>query len=171
MGAIHGRFGKSGDPGSRNTEILSTLAENYCWLRSYRDYERILDRLIDLVPDQPLFPLYKAESAWAEKADLKGVCAAHEALPSSVKDDAQITWQRVFYPMCARDFALAGEVFSKSPDQEMIFFGMFGPLVPRGIVALWLQLVQGNHPTMEELVRRVGNSTKKLKRTEPIPSC
>ena len=131
----------------RNPEILSTLADNYCCLRRYRDYERILDRLIDLVPDQPFFPLHKAESAWAEKADLKGVLAAHEALPSSIKDDVQITWQRVFYPMCARDFAVAGGVVSKNPNEEMIFFGA---LVPRRIVALWLELVQGNHPTIEE---------------------
>ena len=72
--------------------------------------------------------LRKAEIAWAEKADLKGVLAAHEALPSSIKDDVQITWQRVFYPMCARDFAAAGETISKSPNEEMIFFDV---LVPR----------------------------------------
>jgi serine/threonine protein kinase/Tfp pilus assembly protein PilF len=131
----------------RNPELLATLFDNYWCLRRYRDYERILDRLVELVPDQPLFPLYKAESAFAEKADLKGVLAAHEALPSSMKDDVQITWQRVFYPMCARDFAVAGGVVSKNPNEEMIFFGA---LVPRRIVALWLELVQGNHPTMED---------------------
>jgi hypothetical protein len=35
----------------------------------------------------------------------------------------------------------------KSPKEEISFFG---PLVPRQIVALWLELVQGNHPTVEE---------------------
>jgi hypothetical protein len=99
------------------------------------------------VPDQPLFPVYKAETAWAEKGDLKGVLAAHEAVPPSAKDDVEISWQRLFYQMCARDFAVAGEIISKSPNEEMLFFG---PLVPRRIVALWLELVQGNHPTMEE---------------------
>ena len=131
----------------RNPEILGSLSDNYWCLRRYRDYERIQDRLAELAPDQPLFPLYKAESAFAEKADLKTLRAAHEALPSSIKDDVQITWQRVFYPMCARDFAVAGEIVSKSPNEEMIFFEA---LVPRRIVALWLELVQGNHPTMEE---------------------
>ena len=48
---------------------------------------------------------------------------------------------------CARDFAAAAEIVGKSPNEEIRFFG---PLVPRGIVVLWLELVQGNHPTMKE---------------------
>jgi hypothetical protein len=94
-----------------------------------------------------VFTLYKAESAFAEKGDLKGIRAAYEALPTSMKDDVYITWMRVYYAMCARDFAAAAEIVSKSPNDEIRFFG---PLVPRGIVALWLELVQGNHPTIEE---------------------
>ena len=49
--------------------------------------------------------------------------------------------------MCARDFAAAREIVSKSPNEEIEFFG---PLVPRQIVALWLEFVRGNHPTIEE---------------------
>jgi hypothetical protein len=49
--------------------------------------------------------------------------------------------------MCARDFASAQEIVSKSPNEEIFFVGA---LVPRQIDALWLELVQGNHPTMEE---------------------
>jgi hypothetical protein len=49
--------------------------------------------------------------------------------------------------MCARDFAAAKEIVTKSPNQEIFFVGA---VVPRQIVTLWLELVQGNHPTMEE---------------------
>jgi serine/threonine-protein kinase len=131
----------------RNPELLSTLADTYRCLRRYRDYERISDRLIELKPDDPIFALYKLESAFAEKGDLEGVRAAHEALPTSTKDDVNITSSRVYYAMYARDFAAADEILSKSPNEEIFFFGA---LVPRRIVALWLELVQGNHPTMEE---------------------
>ena len=131
----------------RNPKLLTTLADTYRCLRRYRECEQIWDRLIQLEPDQPLFTVYKAESAFAEKADLKGVRAAYEALPSSMKDDVYITWERVYYAMCARDFATAGEIISKSPNAEIRFFG---PLVPFRIVALWLHLVQGNHPSIEE---------------------
>jgi TolB-like protein len=131
----------------RNPELLFTLADTYRCRRRYRDNERILDRLIELEPDQPLFPLEKARSAFAEKADLNRIRAAHETLPTSMKVDVYITWERVYYAMCARDFAAAGEIVSKSPNEEIRFFG---PLVPRRIVALWLELVQGNHPAIEE---------------------
>ena len=131
----------------RNPKLFATLAENYHYLRRYRDEERVLDRLIELEPSQPLFPLGKAESAFAEKADVEGICAAYETLPSSMKYNPIITGDRVYYTMCARDFAAAGEIVSKSPNEEI---GLVGTVVPRRIVALWLELVHGNHPTMEE---------------------
>jgi serine/threonine protein kinase/TolB-like protein/Tfp pilus assembly protein PilF len=151
----------------RNPELLFTLADTYRCRRRYRDNERILDRLIELEPDQPLFPLEKARSAFAEKADLNGIRAAHEALPTSMKDDVYITWERVYYAMCARDFAAAGESVSKNPNEEIRFFG---PLVPRRIVALWLELVQGNHPTIEEFgaAREQLSRNVEADRTDPF---
>jgi tetratricopeptide (TPR) repeat protein len=131
----------------RNPRILYDLALNYWCLRRYRDYERILDRLVELVPDQPLFQFYKAASAFAEKADLIGVRAAYEAIPSSAKNDPQVTVFGIAYAVCARDFAAAKEILSKSQSEEMSFFGAF---VPREIEALWLELLQGNHPTVEQ---------------------
>jgi len=131
----------------RNPELFASLAENYHYLRRYRDEERILDRLIELEPGQPLFLLNKAESAFAEKADSKGICAAYEALPSSMKNNAVLTGDRVYYTVCARDFAAAEEIVMKSPNEAI---GFVGTVVPRRFVALWLELVRGNHPTTEE---------------------
>jgi hypothetical protein len=86
----------------------------------------------------------------------------------SANEDVQITWQPVFYPVCARDLAVAGGVISKNPNEQMIFLGA---LVPRRIVALWLEMVQGNHPTWRTLPVRVNNFTEKSKQTEPTLSC
>jgi tetratricopeptide (TPR) repeat protein len=131
----------------QNCDLLYDLAWNYFCLRRYRDNELILDRLIELEPDQPVFALRKARSAFYEKADLKGVRAVCEALPSSLKDDPEVTAYRVYYAMCARDFATAHEILSKSHNEEIAFFGAS---VPRQIEILWLELVCGHHPTMEE---------------------
>ena len=131
----------------RNPELLELLAEQYENLRRYRDADRIRDRLIELEPDQPLFPLYKALTAFFEKGDLKRVRAAFEALPSSMKDDVWITKKRGYFAKCDRDFKIAHEIVRKSPNEEIYFAGA---IVPRRCTHIWLERVQGNHPTMEE---------------------
>jgi serine/threonine protein kinase/tetratricopeptide (TPR) repeat protein len=131
----------------RNPHLLATLSDNYRSLRRYRDEERILDRLVELEPDQSLFPLMKAEAAFREKGDFKRALAAYEALPPSMRDDIWMTIQRCFYAMCDRDFKAAHEVVSKSPNEEIAFIGA---VVPKRVADIWLELVRGNHPTMEE---------------------
>jgi hypothetical protein len=81
-----------------------------------------LDRQIELEPDQTLNSVYKAELVFSEKADVKGVRAAYEALPSSAKDDPAVTWERAVFAVCARDFAAAEEIVSKSPNEEIFFW-------------------------------------------------
>ena len=59
-----------------------------------------------------------------------------------------VTGQTAFTIQCAHVILPPQKKLStKSPNEEI---GFFGTLVPRRIVALWLELVQGNHPTMEE---------------------
>jgi tetratricopeptide (TPR) repeat protein len=131
----------------RNPRIFVNLADTYHKLRRYRDAERIADRLIALDPAQPLNPTFKAQLAFDEKADLKRVRAAYEALPSSVKNDLFVEQGRYFLATCARDFAAAEEIVSKSPNEEMAL-GI--ALVPRRIVILWLRFLRGNHPALGE---------------------
>jgi TolB-like protein/Flp pilus assembly protein TadD len=131
----------------RDPDLIETLAWNYLCLRRYRDAERILDRLIELEPEQPFFPLSKARFGFDEKADVKGARAAYEALPSSMKDDPEVTFFRLWLAMCARDFAAAEEIVGESPNEELFFFQAF---VPRQVWTVWLELVQGNHPTTEQ---------------------
>jgi TolB-like protein/Flp pilus assembly protein TadD len=129
----------------RNPDLLDTLARSYFSLRRYRDMERILDRLIELDPDQPSHGLSKADLAFAETADVKAARADCEA--PSVKDDPAVASYRVYYAICAHDFAAAEEILSENPNEEINFYG---PLVPRQIWALWLEFIRGNHPTIEQ---------------------
>jgi len=132
----------------RSVEPLGYLGENYASLRRYRDQRKILDRLIELSPNEPINPVLKAISVFNEKADVKGVLASFEALPSSIKDDSLKTAGRAFFAICARDFAGAEDIISKSPNEEIYLFR--GALVPRQIYTLWVEFLQGNHPTMEQ---------------------
>jgi TolB-like protein/Flp pilus assembly protein TadD len=130
----------------RNPDLLDTLARTYFSLRRYQDNERILDQLIKLEPDQPAHRLSKADSAFAERADL-GVRALDEGLPSTMKDDRGVASYRVYYAICARDFAAAEEILSEGRNEELYFDSA---LVPRQIWALWLEFIRGNHPTIEQ---------------------
>ena len=131
----------------RNPDLLDDLASNYWWRRRYEDYDRVIDRLIELEPDQPSFLLRKADSAFAEKAaELARVRAAYDSLPSPIKDDREMTFYRLYYATCARDFANAIQIVNSSPNAEL-YFG--GAIVPRQILLLWTEFLQGNHPTAE----------------------
>jgi tetratricopeptide (TPR) repeat protein len=148
---VQGRWGKATAGLERATtldplspELLDTLETNYMSLRRYRDAERILDRAIELTPDQPRLLALKALKAWAETADVEG---ARATLPSSAKDDPEIALFRVHSAMCARDFDGAEEILSENPNKEILFVGA---LVPRKIFALWLEFLRGNHPTVQE---------------------
>jgi tetratricopeptide (TPR) repeat protein len=135
----------------RNPELLGTLAETYGYLRRFRDEERILNRLIELEPDQkPGYLAGKALSAFREKADVMGARAAFEALPSSIKDDPEVAKQRVLLAICDRDFAAAEEILDESPNKEIYFFGALVPRQPRQIFTLWIEFLRGNNPTMAE---------------------
>jgi serine/threonine protein kinase len=138
---------KSASLDPRNPELLELLAEDYLSRRRYRDSEQIRDRQIALQPDQPLFCVMKADTAFAEKADVNGARAVYEALPSSVKNDIWITMQRAFYAMCDRDWRTAEEIVNNSPNEEI---GFSGAVVPRRVANIWLELVRGNYPTMEK---------------------
>jgi serine/threonine protein kinase/tetratricopeptide (TPR) repeat protein len=131
----------------QNPELLGNLGETYRCLRRYRDAER-MDRAIQLEPDQRMFSLDKAKLAFFEKADLKAARTAFDASPASIKDDVWITRYRVYYAMLDGDFKTAHEIVGKSPNEELFFFT--DAIVPHRCADIWLDMVQGNHPTMEE---------------------
>jgi hypothetical protein len=49
--------------------------------------------------------------------------------------------------MLDRDFKTAHQIVEKSPNEEIFFAGA---IVPRRCTDIWLELVQGNHPSTEE---------------------
>jgi serine/threonine protein kinase len=127
----------------RNLETLGYLELNYKFLRRYRDVERIMDRMIELKPDDLMLRFEKTINAFCEKADVKRVRAAYEALPSSMKDDPYLVMLGTNFAICARDFAAAEEILKRSANEEL-------DGVPRQIYVLRIEFLQGNHPTMEQ---------------------
>jgi serine/threonine protein kinase/Flp pilus assembly protein TadD len=131
----------------RNPEPLGLLSDTYGALRRFQDAERILDRLIQLVPDAVGFSISRGFWAFSEKADVKGARARCEALPASVKDVPSVVMNRVWYALYARDFAAAEEILKGTQNKEIPFCEAS---VPKEIWMLWVEFVQGNHPTVEQ---------------------
>jgi TolB-like protein/Flp pilus assembly protein TadD len=143
----------------RNPELLGNLTDTYIPLRRFLDAQLIVDRVIELKADNPEFLFLKMWLRFAEKGDVDAALAACEALPSSVKDDPWMVPATVGFALYARDFAAAKEILSQDKDKEILFCRAY---VPKEIFTLWLEFLQGNHPTMvdygaarEELYRKV----------------
>jgi TolB-like protein len=129
----------------RNPDLLHDLEFNYFILRRYRDSRRILDRLIELEPDEPVLQIEKAEQLFDETGNLKDIRALCEALPPSLRDASGMI--RAYFAMCAREFGAAEKILNQSNNYEIFFYRAMFP--PR-IWVLWLELVQGNHPSSEQ---------------------
>ena len=139
----------------RNQDILANLAWSYGYMRRYRDCDRMWNNLLELSPNQqPVFLLGRASWIFAAKADVTAARAACDTFSSSMKDDPEVTFYRVYYSICARDFAGGKEILSENPNKEILFIPPFpvsvGLLVPRQFFALWIEFLQGHHPTIEE---------------------
>ncbi|MBV8098168.1 MAG: protein kinase [Verrucomicrobia bacterium] len=131
----------------RNPEPLGLLSDTYGALRRFQDAERILDRLIQLEPDKVGFSISRAFWAFSEKADVTDARARCEALPASIKDAPSVVMNRVWYALYARDFAAAEEILQRTQNKEILFCNA---LVPKEIWTLWVEFIQGNHPTVEQ---------------------
>jgi tetratricopeptide (TPR) repeat protein len=152
----------------RNPELLETLAVNYSCLRRFQDAQRTLDRVIQLrKPERPELLVTKVWFAFSENADVKAARAACESLPSLIKDDPFVVSNRVYFAICARDYAAAEEILRKDRNEE---YAYYGALVPREFCILWLEFIQGDHPTIEQFsaVREQLNSRVQGDPTNPF---
>src|SRR5262249_24555220 len=70
-----------------------------------------------------------------------------EAFPPSRKDDPAMAIQGVDIEISARDLVTANDILDKIPGEELLFNEAS---VPREIWTVWLELLQGNHPDLEQ---------------------
>jgi hypothetical protein len=54
---------------------------------------------------------------------------------------------RFWLALCARDFAAAEEIIKRDQNKEL---PLCGAVVPREIYILWVEFIQGNHPSIEQ---------------------
>ena len=144
-------------------------------MRRYRDCDRMWNKVLELSSKpQPVFLLGRASWIFAAKADVTAARAACDTFSSSMKDDPEVTFYRVYYSISARDFAGGKEILSENPNKEILFIPAFpvgaGVLVPRQFFTLWIEFLQGHHPTIEDFgtVREQLDRKVKSDRSNPL---
>jgi serine/threonine protein kinase/Tfp pilus assembly protein PilF len=135
----------SRDP--RNVEPIAELGNTLFWMRQFRASEQAYDRLIELVPDQPMFKVQKASVVAMKSGDDTELRLALAAIPTSMSDDIGVLCWRLRFALNCRDWLRAKELIEKMKGGEDD--GLFGyeimPL-PIGCYSILLARLQGEQP-------------------------
>jgi serine/threonine protein kinase/tetratricopeptide (TPR) repeat protein len=149
----------------RNPAPISDLAYTLYAARQFRASEQVYDRLIDLVPDQPML---KVQKEWfvsfMKTGDDAMVLSAIAALPASMTEDRGVLCLRVSFALDNRDWQQAKELLEKLKDGEDDGNFAYATVpVPIGCYSILLARLQGEQPdpkssfveTREGLSRKV----------------
>ena len=155
----------SRDP--HNAAPIAELGNIFFWLRQFRASEKAYDRVIELLPDQPMIKVQKAYFVAAESGDATPVRLALAALPASMDDDNSALCWRLRLALDLRDWQRAKEIIEKlDGGEDDGYFGWAQIPVPVGCYSILLARLQGEPPeanssfaeTREQLSRKVRES-------------
>jgi serine/threonine protein kinase/Flp pilus assembly protein TadD len=100
-----------------NTVAITDLAHSLFNTRQFRAAEQAFDRLIALLPDQPML---KVEKAWLttfmKTGDEQAVWSAINALPASMAGDRGLLWSRLNLALNDRNWPQAGKLLHTMRD-------------------------------------------------------
>ena len=129
----------------RNPAPISDLAYTLYAARQFRASEQAYDRLIDLVPDQPML---KVQKEWfvifMKTGNDAMVLSAIAALPASMTEDRAVLCLRVSFALDNRDWPQAKQLLEKLKDGEDDGnFAYATAPVPIGCYSILLARLQG----------------------------
>src|SRR4029077_5124777 len=88
------------------------------WMRQFRASEQAYDRLIELLPDQPMIRVQNAFNAAMGTGDDTSVRSPLAALPASMADDNSVLCWRLRFALKAHDWRQAKELIGKIKGAE-----------------------------------------------------
>jgi serine/threonine protein kinase/tetratricopeptide (TPR) repeat protein len=100
-----------------NTVSIQELAVTYVQVGQFSAAEKEYDRLIQLLPNQPMLKVEKAYTRIA-KGDDSALRSAVEALPVSMADDTGVLTLRLCFALTDRDWRRAKEIIEKFKGRE-----------------------------------------------------
>jgi serine/threonine protein kinase len=132
----------------RNPKCVDDLAETLSALRQFRASEQAWDRLIELMPDQPMLKVEKASELLAKNGDRTPLRSALAVIPASMADDTSVLCIRLRLALHSGDWQQAKQLIERLGDSEDD--GEFGPSyvpVPVGCYSILLARLQGEQVT------------------------
>ena len=131
----------------RNIESIGELGNTLFWMRQFRASEQAYDRLIELLPDQPMIRVQNAFNAAMGTGDDTSVRSTLAALPASMADDNSVLCWRLRFALKAHDWRQAKELIGKIKGAEDDGnFGYGSMPVPVGCYSILLARLQGEQP-------------------------
>jgi serine/threonine protein kinase len=151
-----------------NAESISEFVNTLYWTREFHASQRAYDRLIELVPDQPMLKVQKAADLAGESGDTTPLQLAFAALPTSMADDIGVLSLRMKFALDGHDWKQAKELVEKmmGAGEDDGNFGYGNNPVPVGCYSILLARLQGIQPdanssfaqTREQLNQKVQKS-------------
>ena len=182
MDRRQGQFGKAiqafkdavaRDP--ENSDFVERLAFTLQQSRQFREAEKMFDRLVELVPDEPILKTRKPLSHYLETGDDSAVRAAIAAFPPSLADNKDALCFRLDFACFARDWPQAKEIIEKlkGGDDEGDF-AYAQTSVPIGCYSILIARSQGDLPganaSFAETRDQLNQKVQKSPQTAPLLS-
>jgi tetratricopeptide (TPR) repeat protein len=132
----------------RNSASIGSLGTTFYVTRQFDKAEQVYDRLIGLLPDQPMLKVQKAFIVtFMKTGDGTALRSAIAAIPPSMADDRDVLSLRLSFTLNDRDWPQAKEIIKKMKDREDDgFFGYADIPVPIGCYSILLARLQGEQP-------------------------
>lgn len=151
----------------QNSGLVEQLAFTLQQSRQFREAEQMFDRLVELVPGEPILKTRKPLSYYLETGDDSTVRAAIAAFPPSLAADKDALCFRLDFACFARDWAQAKEIIGKlkgGDDEGDFAYGQMS--VPIDCYSILVARSQGEPPgantsfaeTREQLNQKVQKS-------------
>ena len=106
----------SRDP--HNAEPIAELGNTLFWTRQFSAAEQAYDRLIQLLPNQPMLQVQKAAIVRAKSGDATSLRLALEGLPTTMANDIGALCWRLRFALDDRDWKRAKELIEKMKGDE-----------------------------------------------------
>ena len=97
-----------------SAESIAELGNTLWWVRQFRASEQAYDRVVTLVPDQPMLKVQKAFIEAMRSGDDTQLQSALATIPTSMSNDVGVQSWRLRFALNRRDWRQAKEIIKET---------------------------------------------------------